>query len=184
MRPHTVFDFLQTPVTVRFVQLIDLIRHDQDIFVVRFQPDEHLHIDRRYPDKSINDQDDQLLLIVVSKEIPCNQLLKIFPVRIGGMGKPVSGQIDEIAFMIDQKNIDLFRPAGQGACVRQIFLAREGIDDTRFSHVRPADECHLWFFIQQEGIIFNDTFDKESRTYTHGCIIPEFNTNSDHKKKD
>jgi len=40
MRPHTVFDFLQTPVTVRFVQLIDLIRHDQDIFVVRFQLDE------------------------------------------------------------------------------------------------------------------------------------------------
>jgi hypothetical protein len=51
---------------------------------------------------------------------------------------PITGEIDERYFPVDQEKVDHLRPARGGADFRQVFPVDQGIDQRGFAHIGLA----------------------------------------------
>lgn len=110
-------------------EFVDLVGDEDDVFLLLHEVLEHVFVVCCRTNLGIDDEDDFVLFDGSVAEVPQDAIAKCFLVRMGTFCIPVAGEVDEVEFVVDEEEVELFGMSWCTTRTRQVFLAGERIDD-------------------------------------------------------
>ena len=89
------------------------------------------------------DEHKDIAELLTLKDIGAYHLVELVLHGLGAFGIAVSGEVDEIPFVVDDEMVDEQRLTGSGGSLCQAFVVAKHVDETRLADIASSDEGKL-----------------------------------------